>query len=96
MSRIPPKRHLDLTVNSEPQLAAEELPKIQENRSQSCGGNTRIGTETRSFNNVSVWRQGRYERTAVTMSMNEHSWETWLGMSGCATQCEKTLIAGKC
>lgn len=39
------QRHLDLTDNSKPQMAAEELPMIQENSSQSCGGNTRIGRD---------------------------------------------------
>lgn len=78
MSRIPPKRHLDLTVSSEPQMAAEKLPMVQENSSQSCDVNTRIGRETRSINNTSIKRQRRYRRTAVEMSMN--GW-AWLGMN---------------
>lgn len=41
MSKIPSKRHSDFTVNSAPPMAAEELPMIQENSGQSCGGNTR-------------------------------------------------------
>lgn len=73
MSRIPSKRHSDLTVNSEPQMAAEELPMIQENSGQSCGGNTRVGRETRGFNNISVKKQGIFGRTAVEMNVNEHS-----------------------
>lgn len=73
MSRIPSKRHSDLTVNSEPQMAAEELPMIQENTGQSRRGNTRVGRETRGFNNISVKRQGILGRRAVEMNMNERS-----------------------
>lgn len=71
MSKIPSKRHSDFTVSSAPPMAAEELPMIQENSGQSCGGN--LGRETRGFNNISVKRQGVFWSTTVEMNMNEHS-----------------------
>lgn len=56
-------------------MAAEELPMIQENSSQSCGGNTRIGRKTR-YSDVLVKRQRRVGRPVVEMDMNEQPWET--------------------
>lgn len=81
MSWIPPKRHLDHTVNGYRRTTHD--PKKKKKSSRSCGRNTRIGRETRSVNNISVKRQGRFGRTAVEMNMNESSWEIWLGMAGC-------------